>query len=696
VNPAHQFVDTLSKCPWCEIETATGVPLFQVAIVGSAKTGFTIAAFWAKVDSVPNPGPPPPLPRLEDQTVTLSPAVLELQQATPATNIASDLLVLTGRASRIRSLKEDLAQKGAVARARWQNIQSNWNTQTRSKDFQDIFSALQNLREQYDRLPQKRLQALQKLESDRYRLQLKAYLDRCRISHARIRGVGDAKKATLQSYGIETAADIVDGRVLAVPGFGPALVSNLKQWRDQQERRFVFDPNKGVDQAAKNTVERQILAEKIDLERRLSEGLSKLTASSSHILMRRRAVLAQTQQAARDLAQAEADLRAAEQAARDLAQAEADLRAAEQAARDLAKAEADLRATEQAARDLAKAEADLQAAAAILSASRPTQLTNVRSRAIAIFALCAIPIAGLIFAAYPGRGPLPPTPEQVSQQTQPQQIQPRAASPLPPVQSAPPPHMERDASGHLRPEDGYDWADGNRVTLRWTPGRLSRQHPHVIASNTEGEWQPDDGYDWVDPVKRQDKSVRWMPGSASSRYPNTVTATIEGQWGPADGYTWLTNPPRLGDLRVKPISRQEVQNPPLSPDDSFERGGADRTELEQWIATLTGDFRRGARWWAGRRSIANPGSCSGPAATNDQFVSGCETAKARLMPIGIKRKSDPEYRRGWNSFTGLIRPSPVPDMTDSPLKQSTQPPQASEADSASRLNSQELNRIKGQ
>jgi hypothetical protein len=33
VNPAHQFVDTLSKCPWCEIEAATGVPLFQVAVV---------------------------------------------------------------------------------------------------------------------------------------------------------------------------------------------------------------------------------------------------------------------------------------------------------------------------------------------------------------------------------------------------------------------------------------------------------------------------------------------------------------------------------------------------------------------------------------------------------------------------------------------------------------------------------------
>jgi hypothetical protein len=166
------------------------------------------------------------------------------------------------------------------------------------------------LRAQYDGLPQKQLQELQKLGANRYRLQLHAHLDRCRIAHARIRGIGDARKATLQSYGIETAADISDQRVLTVPGFGPVALSNLTQWRNQQERRFRFDPNKGVDQAAKNLVERQILAEKIDLERKLNEGLSKLTVSNHYILTRRRALLAQAEQAALDLAQAEVDLRA--------------------------------------------------------------------------------------------------------------------------------------------------------------------------------------------------------------------------------------------------------------------------------------------------------------------------------------------------------------------------------------------------
>jgi hypothetical protein len=98
--------------------------------------------------------------------------------------------------------------------------------------------------------------------------------------------------------------------VLVVPGFGPVALSNLKQWRSQQERRFRFDPNKAVDPAAKNKVEREISTEKVDLERKLNEGLSKLMVSSHHILTRRQKLLEQAEQTAADIAQAEADLRA--------------------------------------------------------------------------------------------------------------------------------------------------------------------------------------------------------------------------------------------------------------------------------------------------------------------------------------------------------------------------------------------------
>jgi DNA-binding helix-hairpin-helix protein with protein kinase domain len=631
VNPAHQFVDTLSKCPWCEIEAATGVPLFQVAIVRSAQTGFTIAAFWAKVISVPNPGPAPPLPSIGAQTVALSPAGVELQQATFGAKIASRFLGLIGRTSRIKALRQEIKKKAADSRSRYRNLQNNWNSYASTKDFEDLLPYLQNLRDQYDGLAQKRLEALHQLEANRYRLQLQAHLDRCRISHARIKGVGVAKKVTLQSYGIETAADISDQRVLAVPGFGPVLLSSLRRWRDQQERRFVFDPNKGVDQSAKNVVERQILTEKIDLERKLNEGLSKLTVSSHHILTRRRTLLAQAEQAVHDLAQAEADVRAS------------------------------------------------------------STISPIVSGKRVIVALGAISIGGLIIAQQ-GKGPPPFTP---------QQVQPPAASPVP-VRPRLPPHVERDASGQLRPDDGYDWSDGSRVSVRWTPGKLSRLYPHVIASDTEGEWQPDDGYNLINLAKPKDKSVRWVPGIASTRHPNVVAAAAEGQWRPADGYVWEVYPPRAGDMRVKPVGgpqNQDTKPPQASP---FDQGLADRAEWEQWVAALNGDFGRGAEWWAGHRSLTNPGACNGAAAAmNQQFILGCEAARIRLAPKDTKRKSDPDYRRGWNSYTGTTTP---PATSTPPPAASSQAPTVdqgvsavlrdADADAARRLNEQELKRLR--
>ena len=47
-----------------------------------------------------------------------------------------------------------------------------------------------------------------------------------------------------------------------------------------------------------------------------------------------------------------------------------------------------------------------------------------------------------------------------------------------------------------------------------------------------------------------------------------------------------------------------------------------------------------------QRSIPHPGACIGTPA----FVAGCNQAKPRLAPCDILRKSEPDYKLGWNSF----------------------------------------------
>jgi hypothetical protein len=222
----------------------------------------------------------------------------------------------------------------------------------------------------------------------------------------------------------------------------------------------------------------------------------------------------------------------------------------------------------------------------------------------------------------------------------------------------------------------------------------------VVASDTEGKWEPEDGYDWLYPNSAGDKSVRWMPNTPSTRHPDVATGPVEGQWRPADGYVWVINPHgSSGDMRVAPVNLPATSTiTPSTP--PFDQGLADRAALEQWVAGLSSEFRRGVDWWAARRSVANPGLCDGPAATSSEFAAGCEAAKARLTPVDTKRKSDPEYRRGWNTAPGtqIAAPSsaPAPGMPIPLINQapSSEPP-GSDADVAKKLNEQELLRVRG-
>jgi hypothetical protein len=155
------------------------------------------------------------------------------------------------------------------------------------------------------------------------------------------------------------------------------------------------------------------------------------------------------------------------------------------------------------------------------------------------------------------------------------------------------------------------------------------------------------------------------------------------------------NPHRSVDMRVILFNTPPDQNIGSSPS-SFDQGLADRAEFEQWFASLSGDFRRGVDWWAGHRSLSHAGTCNSPAAAmNQQFTLGCEAAKARLTAKDVKRKSDPDYRRGWNSYAGSSSP-PVPEARVPTAEQgAAAESEATDVDSVKRLNEQELRRIMG-
>ncbi len=90
-------------------------------------------------------------------------------------------------------------------------------------------------------------------------------------------------------------------------------------------------------------------------------------------------------------------------------------------------------------------------------------------------------------------------------------------------------------------------------------------------------------------------------------------------------------------------------NSPVSK--SYQEGLADRRVWEGWFEGLMGAYKEGAEFWASQRSLQRPSSCYGAGGQSlGDWTAGCTAAQRALGYPDIRRKSEPDYREGWNSY----------------------------------------------
>ena len=127
-------------------------------------------------------------------------------------------------------------------------------------------------------------QELVNLKSSREARQRVAFLDQYLIRSASISGIGPVRKATLVSFGIETATDIRKFSVLQVPGFGHVMTRNLLDWRHKLESRFRYNPARNAqDIADEGRLRADFSRRKSALEATIRNGLQTLRAAKSKI-----------------------------------------------------------------------------------------------------------------------------------------------------------------------------------------------------------------------------------------------------------------------------------------------------------------------------------------------------------------------------------------------------------------------------
>ena len=337
-NQAHFYLNSISNCPWCDIETKSCTTIFPV-IVNLSNPNQSFKVLWQQVLTIKDPGQALPLPKVA--SISLSPSReaqeagliiqrLERQSILLWATLGIGIIVLGSlygcnvaqlilgglafwryiyQSKEKDKLTSNLHEKVTAFKTRWDELSSKWGTLVSNAAFVKAKQPLDALKKQYDDLYQERQYRLQKLWDDRRTQQLHAHLDRYRISAADIEGIAQGRVTTLQSYGIETAADIDPWQIEGISGFGPKLIHRLTDWRYRCEQTFIFDSSKGVPQTEIQVLERDLMTRRRKLEQELATGIVHLTRTSDQILESRSQIYSQASSLLKAYAQAIADAR---------------------------------------------------------------------------------------------------------------------------------------------------------------------------------------------------------------------------------------------------------------------------------------------------------------------------------------------------------------------------------------------------
>ena len=350
-DTAHTYPYQAGACPWCRIESSGG-PVFFAALLSGVAAVFVchesdLDGRWAQLAQVPSlslvtPSAPldlvgQPLPetvsasikqRTQARLLAAASGVISLFALTTGTlasslggAVAFTLFALglaAGSALSSRRGREGDAFKAtlderqaAFERATTDLTQARllWNQTTAAGEkLTHERRRLDTLRMQYARLQIEFDGEMQQLQRTREADQRTEYLRRVLIRKHNIRSIGPGRKATLQSYGFESAYDVLNKRLEAIPGFGPNLSANVRAWAHGVASNFRFDPRKGVNEQTKLALVAKYRSRQVQFHGTVDQAISQLQAQTRRVEERATVLARQLKTSLVIATQAELDL----------------------------------------------------------------------------------------------------------------------------------------------------------------------------------------------------------------------------------------------------------------------------------------------------------------------------------------------------------------------------------------------------
>jgi DNA-binding helix-hairpin-helix protein with protein kinase domain len=310
-SPAHHYFRVARSCPWCRMEKA--YPGFQAFVptfpTHAGVQPLSLGQLMAAIAAVKDPGPAPDL-------VALMPLS---QRPKPSTNwskikqvrfwrwlggtlgivfsiylftsplpglqlIAFFVLLISGAFGFLPSTPIKAARmRNKAAASAWGEARRTFEKSAGNSYFYHARQQANNLIGQLQETDSEEIRRLADLTSRKREIQLRNYLENYDIDQVKIKGIGNARKLTLKSYGIETAADIDYARIISISGFGPATVQSLVDWKERVKAGFRFDPNLSINPADVAAIKATIALRRADLETKTRQAVNVLKKAATDV-----------------------------------------------------------------------------------------------------------------------------------------------------------------------------------------------------------------------------------------------------------------------------------------------------------------------------------------------------------------------------------------------------------------------------
>jgi DNA-binding helix-hairpin-helix protein with protein kinase domain/Flp pilus assembly protein TadD len=337
---SHYYLATLPRCPWCQIENATGTELFplNLHIDISDNQNLSLAEIWKQMQSVPAPGPAPAI--LEKSSIYVVPSrtvkgaysylsfytllmgFLIIGVGIGVSTIYPDAclapILAVGLISWFANSIFTKLRNKTVTRfetelhcieEKWNRAKTEWLKLADDTQYKETISELTKLKLRYEALENERINRIERLKKQNANRQRFHFLDQFKIQDANIPDISYYLKAALRSFGIETAADITYSNVLRVPGIGQARAAKLEKWKESIEKKFVFDSTKILDPKDILDIDREIAKLRTTILSEMQAKVGQLKKSVLAINNSRRRLKPILDESCKELAQTEEDLR---------------------------------------------------------------------------------------------------------------------------------------------------------------------------------------------------------------------------------------------------------------------------------------------------------------------------------------------------------------------------------------------------